>query len=227
MNKFIKKIAIYVIAPLVLLSCGSCNTTDKKENSSFGNGQKLPIDEVTEPEIWFPEIKDFSEIDSDLQSIDPDLYNFQFWTTKNGIYIYAIQKTTHLKNDDSDCWKNTHFECEIWNNDFGYGWDGTYVSLFLNDDFYVNNWNNLKGIYYLKNMTSNGDLVTIKYYMYLEFPNNGGNKDQPYAYIKPYQFMPGETPTNSQVVLRDDRNLITGYESSFQVHDVIDKYMTE
>lgn len=181
---------------------------------------------VTEPEIWFPTIRDFNEISPELQSVDPDLYNFQFWTTKNGIYIYAIQYTSHLKKDDNERWKNTHFECEIWNNSFGFGTtSSTYVGLFLDDTFYVNNWYNLQGIYYLINLSTIDNVSIIKYYMYLEFANNGNSKDPSYAYIKPFQFLPGENPTNSQIILRDDRNLITGYEVSFQVHETIDAYM--
>lgn len=182
---------------------------------------------VKTPEIWFPEIKNFDDIEPDLQSVDPDIYNFQMWTTKNGIYIYAVQTTDTLKTDDSERWKNTHFECEIWNNDFGYGWEGTYVALFLDDTFYLNNWDNVRGIYYLKSTSTTENVTTIKYYFYVEFPNNALNKDPSYAYIKPYQFMPGVIPTNSSVITRDDRVLITGDEKSFQVHETIDKYMTE
>lgn len=226
MNKLINRIVLCFIVPLSLISCGSKNILVNHQDSNFDNDKKIMVGGETEPEIWFPEIKDFTEIDPALQSVDPDLYNFQFWTTRNGIYIYAIQYTTHLKTDDSSCWRNTHFECEIWNNSFGYGWDGTYIGLFLDGTFYVNNWANLKGIYFLKNITYIDDLATIKYYMHLEFPNNGGSKDAPFAYIKPYQFMPNEVPTNSQIILRDDRDLITGYETSFQVHDTIDELMT-
>ena len=177
-------------------------------------------------EISFPEIKDFSTIDPSFQSIDPDLYNFQIWAKRNGLYFYAIQRTKHLTTSYSDNWKNTHYEALVWNGDFGYGWDGTYISLFLDGSFYVNKWDHLEGIYYSYNIYAEDETSVIEYYFHLEFANNGLNRDGPYAYIKQFQYMPEENPVNSQIVERDGRRLITGYEESLGVHkDGIDEYM--
>ena len=178
-------------------------------------------------EIEFPEVVDFATINPQYQSIDPNLYNFQMWTTREGIQIYVEQNTKHFKNSDTNQWKNTHTELHIWNNDFGYGWGGTYLALFTNNTYYLNNKTNLKGVYYTCFYETVGDITHIEYYLDLQFDNNTQNDDPSYAYIKPYQFMPGDYNENllSQNIWRDDRYLITGYEESFGVHQTIDQYM--
>ena len=173
--------------------------------------------------IDFPSIADFAGIDKNLQSVDPDLYNFQMWTSENGYYGYFVQTLPTVTLDNSDPWKNTHVEMELWNGDVGFGWGGTYIALFPDETVYVNNLSNVRMVHLKvdKDETVSGK-TTIKYYFYLEFDNNTMGYDSPYAYVKQYQFMPGVTPVNSQTVTRDDRLLVTGDEKSFQVHSTID-----
>ena len=62
----------------------------------------------------FPTIQEFSEINADLQSVDQDLYNFQFWARRDGLYFYFVQYTNPIKTSTNQ-WENTHVELEIWN----------------------------------------------------------------------------------------------------------------
>ena len=177
----------------------------------------------------FPMTADFTTIDADLQSVDPELYNFQMWTTDSGLYTYFVQKVSTATFDNSDNWKNTHVEMEIWNEDVGYGWGGTYIALFPDETMYINNETGVKSklLHVDINELVSGE-TEIEYYFYLEFDNNLANpQDGSYAYVKPYQFLPGVSTEglNSQVITRDDRQLITGTEVSFQVHASIDAKM--
>ena len=173
----------------------------------------------------FPNIQEFSEINADLQSVDQDLYNFQFWARRDGLYFYFVQYTNPIKTSTNQ-WENTHVELEIWNECFGYGWNGTYVALFLDGSMYLNNAYDVIGYHYeVKESQLTDDLTKIEYYLVIEFYNSPKSGETPYAYVKQYQYMPGVTPINSQIVIRDNRTLITGDEKSFQVHNVIDAKM--
>ena len=180
------------------------------------------------PTFAFPTVADFTTINADLQSVDPNLYNFQMWTTDSGLYTYFVQKVPTVTLNNSDNWKNTHVEMEIWQGDFGHGWGGTYIALFPDETLYINNeWNvKSKNLHVNINDLANGE-TEIEYYFYLEFDNNLNSSDPSYAYVKQYQFLPGVSTTglHSQVITRDGRQLITGTENSFQVHESIDAKM--
>ena len=223
-NKLLCLVSTFIIL------CSGCSTDNKnlgvaphRGASSYNEGTF-----VNQLDISFPTIQSFDDIASDCQSVDPDFYNFQMWTTRDGLYCYVQQGTTTLKTDDSNQWVNTHTEFEIWNDSFGYGWDGTYVALFLDGTMYLNNTKNVKSYYYKHFTITEESFTYIEYYLYIDFDNNKDSAEQPYAYVKPYQCMPGEenNVVNSQVVNRDGRTLITGTEKSFQVHETIDAFMT-
>ena len=222
------KIILFTIPAAVLICIGCSNNNIKdvgpqRAASSFKAGTF-----VEQIEISFPEIQNFSDIGSDLQSVDPNIYNFQMWATRDGLYFYIQQNTITLKTDSSNQWENTHTELNIWNDSFGYGWDGTYVALFLDGSMYFNNTKNVRSYYYNHFMVEDTESTYIEYYLYIDFENNKDSAEPPYGYVKPYQCMPGEESNvvNSQVVDRDGRTLITGSEKSFQVHDSIDAFMT-
>lgn len=176
----------------------------------------------------FPKVEKFSAINSDLQSVDPNLYNFQMWTDADGLYTYFVQTVPSVTLDNSDNWKNTHVEMYLSNGSVGNGWNGTYIALFPDETVYINNLKNVRSAV-LKVEIDQIDVskTVLKYYFHLEFDNNTLSMDPSYAYVKPYQFLPGVTTTdlNSQVITKDGRALLTGDEVSFQVHDKIDKKM--
>ena len=179
-------------------------------------------------DISFPEIQDFATINADYQSVDPDLYNFQMWCNRDGLYAYFVQYTNPVTTNTNQ-WLNTHVEMHIWNGDFGYGWDGTYVALFMDDTHYFNNTLNVKSHYSKCIVTELDGLKKIEYYFFANFDNNTPIGEPPYAYVKQYQCMPevdeATATLNSQFITRDDRRLITGDEKSFQVHNTIDAKM--
>lgn len=172
----------------------------------------------------FPTLQEFSNISADFQSVDSDLYNFQMWARRDGLYFYLVQYTNPIKTSANQ-WENTHVELEIWNEGFGYGWGGTYIALFLDGTVYFNNTYDVVSYHYEVKETQLEESTKIEYYLVVEFYNAPMSGDAPYAYVKPYQCMPGVTPKNSQVVTRDGRTLITGDEKSFQVHSTIDAKM--
>jgi len=200
--------------------------TDKCKSYEFRKGGIVNCDDT--PTFEFPTLADFSNIHADLQSVDPSLYNFQMFTTDKGLFTYFVQKVPTVTLNNSDNWKNTHVEMEIWQGDFGHGWGGTYIGLFPDETMYINNeWNvKSKNLHVNINDLANGE-TEIEYYLYLGFDNNLNSSDPSYAYVKQYQFLPGVSTTglNSQVITRDGRQLITGTENSFQVHTTIDAKM--
>ncbi|MBQ8559820.1 MAG: hypothetical protein IJ439_07580 [Tyzzerella sp.] len=183
----------------------------------------------------FPTVADFSTINRDLQSVDPNLYNFQMWTKDDGFYAYFIQKVPSVTLDNENNWLNTHVEMKLSNHCVGYGMDGTYIGLFPDGTYYINSDDNRitsKSLKVNVNSLKSGTKV-IEYYFYLGFDNNLENPaDGPYAYVKQYQCLPGVDVSNLDSITSitaqggsDERYLTTGDEVSFQVHSAIDAKM--
>ena len=99
-------------------------------------------------EVDFPELADFGEIDAGLQSCDPSVYNFQMFARRNGLYFYFVQNVVPVE-DGNNNWAKTHVELLISQADFGFGWDGTYVGLFLDGSVYLNHTGSVR-THYLK-----------------------------------------------------------------------------
>ena len=138
--------------------------TDKCKSYEFRKEGIVSRDET--PNFDFPALADFTKIHADLQSVDPDLYNFQMFTTDKGLFTYFVQKVPTVTLNNSDNWKNTHVEMEIWQGDFGHGWGGTYVALFPDETMYINNESGVKSknLHVVMNETADG-MTEIKYYL--------------------------------------------------------------
>ena len=138
--------------------------TDKCKSYEFRKGGIVNCDDT--PTFEFPTLADFSNIHADLQSVDPSLYNFQMFTTDKGLFTYFVQKVPTVTLNNSDNWKNTHVEMEIWQGDFGHGWGGTYIGLFPDETMYINNeWNvKSKNLHVNINDLANGE-TEIEYYL--------------------------------------------------------------
>ena len=131
-------VALCCAIVLSLCSCvGACALFAAKAigEGAPQKGQELPIN--------FPALESFGEIDANLQSCDPGVYNFQMQAKRNGLFFYFVQNLPVVVASNPDNWQNTHVEMEIWQGDFGYGWSGTYVALFLDGTIYFNNTKNV------------------------------------------------------------------------------------
>lgn len=181
----------------------------------------------TELEIDFPEIEDFSAIPAEFQSPDPEVYNFQMWARRNGLFAYFVQYVKEPELSNASNWANTHVEMMVYSS-FGYEWGGTFIGLFLDETVYINSTWLVRGYYLETQQTETADGYKLEYWFWVEYDNNSLNAwDRYYAYVKPYQYLPGSVAPHSQSFVRDGRLVITGYETSFQIHDKIDAYMTE
>jgi hypothetical protein len=137
-----------------------------------------------------------------------------------------VQNLPTVVTTDADNWNNTHVEMEIWQGDFGYGWSGTYIALFLDGSIYINNTANVRTYYSQIFSTQTAGGVKLEYYFWIEFDNNSASCDAPYAYVKQYQYLPNVSAAllpNSLLVNRDGRALFTGAEESWGVHERIDE----
>ena len=215
----INKLSKWVCAVVLMLTLGVGAV-------AIVSAQTTPPQDVPgATEIDLPQFLDFADISAENQSPDPTLYNFQFYTSREGLYCYFVQYVDEVVEHNFDPWKNTHVEMEIWQYDIGYGWDGTYVALFTDNTMSVNNLRGIRSYYNAVRRTQDGDKIKLEYVCWLEFDNNELNIDPPYAYIKQYQYIPNfdaATPINSQIVVRDPdsanpRSLITGAEKSYGV----------
>jgi len=227
MNRSVKRFLRLLCAAVLCVACGVGAVA-----LGYAAEPMLPSWHVPsgQEEIDFPAVKDFADIDAKYQSSDPDVYNFQFFARRDGLFCYFVQYLDAVVDSESDPWLNTHVEMEIWQYDMGYGWDGTYVALFLDETMYVNNLTGLRTYYNDVTRSTEGEKTKIEYRCWLEFDNNEQNRDIPYAYIKQYQFLPLVTEAqvpHSVFVARDDRVLVTGDEESWGVHDSIDQKMPE
>ncbi len=171
--------------------------------------------------------------------VTPDQYNmpvkekcgFQASAVDTGLYLYSYQIGTKkfVDNKDNDAkWKNaSHVEYEIWNGDFGYGWDGTYIAMWQDGSYYINSEKNVKELTTKVKFTDldNGK-IKAEYFMFIGFNNNINSSDPAYAYIK-YNFFDAEdnkTPYNDDdfINFKDDRMVHTHAGQSVSVHDAVD-----
>jgi len=219
MEKKINRFSRWICALALLATvCVSAATLASAQTSP-------PQDLPGATEIELPQFADFSTIAAENQSPDPTLYNFQFYTTREGFYAYFVQYVDEVVEGNADPWKDTHVEMEIWQDSIGYGWDGTYVALFPDSTISVNNTRGLRGYYNSVRRTVEGDVTKLEYVCWLEFDNNEMNVDPPYAYVKQYQYIPTldfSLSWNSKIVVRDPdsanpRTLLTGEEKSYGV----------
>ena len=171
--------------------------------------------------------------------LTPDEFNmpvkekcgFQASAVDSGLYLYSYQiaTKTYTDNPDNDAkWKNaSHVEYEIWNGDLGYGWGGTYVAMWQDGSYYINNEKNVKELRtkVLFTELENGT-IKIEYLMFIGFDNNVNSNDPAYAYIK-YNFFDAEDnrePYNELdfINFKDDRMVHTHAGNSVSVHDAVD-----
>ena len=171
--------------------------------------------------------------------LTPDEFNmpvkekcgFQASAVDSGLYLYSYQiaTKTYTENPDNDAkWKNaSHVEYEIWNGDLGYGWGGTYVAMWQDGSYYINNEKNVKELRTKVLFTDleNGT-IKIEYLMFIGFDNNVNSNDPAYAYIK-YNFFDAEhnsEPYNELdfINFKDDRMVHTHAGNSVSVHDAVD-----
>ena len=171
--------------------------------------------------------------------LTPDEFNmpvkekcgFQASAVDSGLYLYSYQiaTKTYTDNPDNDAkWKNaSHVEYEIWNGDLGYGWGGTYVAMWQDGSYYINNEKNVKELRTKVLFTDleNGS-IKIEYLMFIGFDNNVNSNDPAYAYIK-YNFFDvddNKEPYNDLdfINFKDDRMVHTHAGNSVSVHDAVD-----
>ena len=171
--------------------------------------------------------------------LTPDEFNmpvkekcgFQASAVDSGLYLYSYQiaTKTYTENPDNDAkWKNaSHVEYEIWNGDLGYGWGGTYVAMWQDGSYYINNEKNVKELRTKVLFTDleNGT-IKIEYLMFIGFDNNVNSNDPAYAYIK-YNFFDvddNKEPYNDLdfINFKDDRMVHTHAGNSVSVHDAVD-----
>ena len=171
--------------------------------------------------------------------LTPDEFNmpvkekcgFQASAVDSGLYLYSYQiaTKTYTDNPDNDAkWKNaSHVEYEIWNGDLGYGWGGTYVAMWQDGSYYINNEKNVKELRTKVLFTDleNGT-IKIEYLMFIGFDNNVNSNDPAYAYIK-YNFFDvddNKEPYNDLdfINFKDDRMVHTHAGNSVSVHDAVD-----
>ena len=166
------------------------------------------------------------------QMPDSEKNGYDFTAKKEGLYLHFYQVVDRLYDqglDPDGKWADaSHIEAEIWNGDFGYGWDGTYIGIWQDGENYINNTNKVKAFHTEAIPTrQEDDSIRVDYYAFIKFDNNLANpSDGPYGYVKPY-FM--DKDDNQQpysyddiVTFRDNRFLHTQAGNSVAVHEKVD-----
>ncbi|MBQ8559822.1 MAG: hypothetical protein IJ439_07590 [Tyzzerella sp.] len=205
-----------------------CSSYEFRKRGIVAKVPRIDVDDMGELPFDFPTVEDFANINSDLQSVDPDLYNFQMWTTDSGLYTYFIQTLPKTDLSNSDPWQNPHVEMVLWNGDVGNGWYGTNIALFSDETVSIDNLTNVRSAAsHVVVDQSDENKTVIEYYFHLEFDNSTMSLDPSYAYVKQYQFLPGVNTEglNSTIYTINERTLISGDEKSFAVHSKIDTKM--
>ncbi len=155
-----------------------------------------------------------------MRDLSPSVlfYNVQA-LEKVGINIISIPID---KIDEYNEKHNTHYE------KVGYKeWGGTYVAMWQDGSYYINNEKNVKELRTKVLFTDleNGT-IKIEYLMFIGFDNNVNSNDPAYAYIK-YNFFDAEDnsePYNELdfINFKDDRMVHTHTGNSVSVHDAVD-----
>lgn len=178
----------------------------------------------------FPDLDTFQTPEG-LQYPVKEKAGYQAKAFTDGLYLYCYQVVSETYDENLNIetkWGNaSHVEFEIWNHDFGFGWGGTYVALWQDASYYINNQTNVKSIDTRVHLEDLGNgLTKVHYYMTLNFSNNKGNVDGPYAFVKFrfYDVDDNKLPYSDEdfVEYRDDRFVHTHAGNSYSVHSAID-----
>lgn len=174
--------------------------------------------------ICFKDVSHYITPD-DFQHPVPDKLKYHLLAEDEGLYIY-VEQTVNQVITTGDQWLNqTHVEFSLYNHCVGMGLQyalnvDTYLAVWPNGEYYINNQNGLKAIDTAK-CKIEGTKVT--YSMFLRFNNNFDNpQDGPYAFVKIRSFDPSDNGlpySNDDVVeYRDNRFVHTNVGNSVWVH---------
>ena len=150
--------------------------------------------------------------DCDIQSSAPTRYNVRGYAVDDGLYFNAVQYVDNIVSTGDGWTEQTHLEMEMWHNDMGYGWGGTYGAFWLDGNCWLNNYNNVT---FVKNNVTitdrgadykDGYRYKISYEVYIQFANNTWNNDPPYAYVKFKNHMPGESEVGFEQCVKEHRD---------------------
>ncbi len=170
-----------------------------------------------------------------VRSDSPSRYDYRGYAANNGLYFNFIQNVNNYTHGSvgGNWLTSTHLELEIWQGDIGWGWGGTYLAFFLDGSYYLNNSAGMKNVYCKVTVQDNGVAApyryTINYEVHLNFDNNLGSGDGPYAYVQFMSSTPGEGSAgyeNSKIITKDgNRNLWTDNANSveFRWNGIVNK----
>ena len=168
---------------------------------------------------------------TDVTSSAPQRYQVVSHTSADGLYIKIEQYVNQYVIKDNP-WNSTHVEMSLWHWDIGYGAEfgilgETYFAFFADGNYYINNMTNCSGVYNEVEIVENADNAcykyTIRYNIYIAFPNNLNNpQDDSYAFAKFMFLTPGEDSSgyeNVTTIIKDDtRTLWTDKCNSYEIH---------
>ncbi|MBO4573494.1 MAG: family 43 glycosylhydrolase [Clostridia bacterium] len=143
----------------------------------------------------FPEWTDWNDLT--IRSDAPDRLDYRGFAADDGLYLNIVQYLDNIVTT-GDKWNDqTHIELEIWQGNFGYGWDGTYFAFFIDNGEYINNSYNVKKFIHEVTLTDRGEgfagrRYMINYEIYIGFDNNLNAADGPYAYVQIMSYAPGD-----------------------------------
>lgn len=162
------------------------------------------------------------------QSPIPNVWGYDMQSSREGLYIYVYQNVSNIVSGNNQKFEDTHVEFSIFHHSFGYGATvggiaETYVSIWPDKTFYVNNMINVVGVD-LESTTVIGN--KIEYRLFLRFNNNLDHpQDGPYAFIKVRTFDPTDNchPYEEKDIVeyRDDRFLHISKGNSLFVYEKI------
>lgn len=179
--------------------------------------------------------------DNMIDSDAPTRYKVRGYAADDGIYFNAVQYVNNLVTTGDDWTEQTHLELEMYNwNGLNTGSDNgwAYGAFWLDGNYYlVNSDGKLPyGVTFVKNNVTitdrgadyeDGYQYKISYEVYIQFANNTGSSDGPYAYVHFRHHMPGEEGgfENSYYEHRDvdttaDRYLWRDHYSSYEFRKV-------
>ena len=172
---------------------------DKRYPLNPSEYYQLTVDGIYEQFVTtykFPEWKPFE--DCAIRADAKERYDVRGYAANNGLFINMQQYVDTLQRSGDKWTQQHHIEFEIWQGDFGWGWDGTYFAFFLDNSYYINNETNVFDLQFKTTIIDNGEnyegyRYTISYEIYIGFNNNTQSSDGPYGFVKAMSYTPTET----------------------------------
>ena len=149
--------------------------------------------------------------EADVDEAAPTRFQVRGYAADNGLRFYVTQYVNHVVKTGDKLTEQTHLEAEISQEKIGANGNGTYYKFWLDDTCEYDDTSSVKNVINEVTVTDRGKSFEgyrykISYEIFIEFEENAGSTDEPYAYVQFKHYLPAETEEGLQYCFKEYRD---------------------